>query len=128
MLEPGPLVPSTKSKTKPALLSNGVYNFLKPVVTVFFPALGAFYFALAEIWHWDSSTEVVGTIAAFNVLLGVILQLSSHMYDAEADLKYDGDAVINTEADGTKVYSLELNSDADDLENNQVLIFKVRYK
>jgi hypothetical protein len=61
-------------------ISNGLYDRLKFVAQILLPALGALYFALAQIWHLPKAEEVVGTITVIDTFLGVILGLSANTY------------------------------------------------
>ncbi|MBQ2396430.1 MAG: phage holin [Bacteroidales bacterium] len=45
------------------------------------PAIGTLYFALAGIWGFPYGEEVVGTIAAVDTFLGVILGISTAQYN-----------------------------------------------
>lgn len=64
-------------------LSNKVYDVLKFLCTIFFPACGTLYFALAQIWNLPLAEEVVGTISAITVFIGAIIGISSLNYNKE---------------------------------------------
>lgn len=64
-------------------LSNNVYNKLKWIAQYLIPALGALYFALAGIWGLPYGEQIIGTLAAIDTFLGVILGLSSSKYNKE---------------------------------------------
>ena len=64
-------------------MSNKTYDILKWVAMVFLPALGTFYFALAGIWNLPCGEQVVGTIAAIDTFMGVILGISSANYNKD---------------------------------------------
>lgn len=64
-------------------LSNGVYDFLKWVAQLFLPGLATLYFALSEIWGFPHGAEIVGTITAVDVFLGVLLGISTSQYNKE---------------------------------------------
>ena len=61
-------------------MSNKVYDVLKFLAQIVFPALGTLYFALAGIWGFPYGEEIVGTITAIDAFLGAILQISSASY------------------------------------------------
>lgn len=63
-------------------LDNRAYDVLKWFSMVVLPAAGALYFALAEIWKFPYGEEVIGTIAAVDTFLGIILGVSSAGYRA----------------------------------------------
>ncbi len=66
-------------------LSNKVYDILKWIAQYFLPAAGTLYFTLASIWSLPYGEQVVGTIAALDTFLGVLLGLSSSQYKKEKD-------------------------------------------
>ena len=62
------------------VLTNKNYDILKWVAQYGLPALGTLYFALASIWNLPYGEQVVGTITALDVFLGVLLGISSFSY------------------------------------------------
>lgn len=105
-------------------LNSRVYNFLKPVATTVLPGLAALYLALAEIWGLPKAQEVVQTITAVNVFLGIVLNISSASYN-RSDRKFDGDINVEEQPDGRAVFTLELNRNPDALEHKKEVHFKV---
>ena len=61
-------------------LSNKAYDIYKVIGQVLLPAAGTLYFTLSEIWGLPYPDKIIGTIAATNTFLGVILQISSATY------------------------------------------------
>jgi len=61
-------------------MSSKVYDVLKYIAQIALPALGAFYFALSQIWGLPYGEQIVGTIAALDTLLGVLLGISTYNY------------------------------------------------
>lgn len=61
-------------------MSNKTYDILKWIAQYLLPALGTLYFALARIWNLPYGEQVVGTIAAVDTFLGVVLGISSSRY------------------------------------------------
>ena len=61
-------------------ISNKVYDKLKWIAQYLLPAAATLYFALAGIWGFPYGEQIVGTIAALDTFLGVILGLSSANY------------------------------------------------
>jgi len=61
-------------------MSNKTFDILKWLAQIFLPALGTLYFAVASIWGLPFSEEVVGTITAIDVFLGVIIGISTSNY------------------------------------------------
>lgn len=111
---------------RPSLLSDRAYDVLKAFVTVIFPAVSAFYFALGQIWHLPHTEEVVGTLAAVTAFSGAVLKLSSISYE-NSDAKYLG--VMDGQVDpdtGKTTYSLILNGGKlDALDSAKDATFKV---
>lgn len=61
-------------------LSNRVYDLLKWTVMILLPACGTLYAALAAVWGWGASQEVVTTITAADTFLGALLGISTVNY------------------------------------------------
>ena len=64
-------------------LSDSMYNILKYIAQIALPALGAFYFALSQIWGLPYGEQIVGTLTAIDTFLGVLLGISSAQYKKE---------------------------------------------
>lgn len=64
-------------------MSDKTYDILKFVAQILLPALGTFYFALAQIWNLPLAEEIVGTITAVDALLGALLGISTAQYNKE---------------------------------------------
>lgn len=77
-----------ENSVKP-LLNNTAYDRLKFVAQILLPGIGALYFALASIWGLPKAEEVVGTITAVDVFLGLFLARASSRY-SDSDEWYDG--------------------------------------
>ena len=105
-------------------LTNRQYDTLKKGAQVVLPAAGALYFTLAQIWGLPNAEEVVGTIAAVNTFLGVVVGLAGRSYNNSPD-RFDGGIDVNTQPDGKVVYSLELNDDPEKIQNMDRVVFKV---
>ena len=63
------------------VLSNKAYDILKWIAQILLPALGTLYFALAGIWGFPYGEQIIGTITAVDVFLGVLLGISSANYN-----------------------------------------------
>lgn len=114
---------STTPVTKP-LLKNEVYDVLKFIAQIALPAVGTLYFALAAIWSLPHPEQVIGTITAVDVFLGVLLGLSTSSYN-KSEAVHDGTMVVNTSDPMKDTYSLELTTPVEDLANKKVITFKV---
>jgi len=62
-------------------MSNKCYDALKWVAQYLLPAVGTLYFTLSTIWGLPYGEQVVGTVAAVDTFLGVILGLSTAQYN-----------------------------------------------
>lgn len=105
------------------LLSNRVYDALKPIVQVVLPGLAALYFALAQIWHLPGAEEVVGTIAALDTFLGLLLGLSSKSYK-NSDARFDGMLAVEDTQVGSRLRVQQLDPNA--LVTKNEVTFKVQ--
>lgn len=105
-------------------LSDSVYDKLKKMTQVGFPALGSLYFGLAQIWDLPAGEEVVGSIALVTTFFGVVLGVSSKNYNA-ANNSTDGEILIMHPEPGKKRYSLDLDGNPDDISHGDVIKFKV---
>lgn len=63
------------------MMSNKVYDVLKYVAQIILPALATLYFTLAGIWDFPYGEQIVGTIAAIDTFLGVVLGISTYNYN-----------------------------------------------
>ncbi len=57
-----------------------LYDRLKWVAQIFLPALGALVFALGGVWGFDTTGKIVGSIAAVDAFLGLLLKKSNDNY------------------------------------------------
>lgn len=62
-------------------LDDRIYNVLKYLCQIGLPALGTFYFTLAQICNLPYAEQVVGIIAAVTTLLGTLLGISTYNYN-----------------------------------------------
>ena len=69
-------------------MNNKVYDILKWIAQIVLPALGALYFALAQIWGLPFGEEIVGTITAIDCFLGAILGISNMQYKKKIEQKF----------------------------------------
>lgn len=61
-------------------MSNKGYDIMKYIAQLVLPALATLYFTLAGIWGFPYGEQIVGTIAAIDTFLGVLLKISSDEY------------------------------------------------
>lgn len=115
---------SQHSKTKTPLLGDKAYSALKSLATIGLPAVGALYFALAQIWGLPEPEKVVGTIASVNTFVGVLLGVSSRSYN-NSNVMYDGTITLEDSGNG-KMASIQLHHDTEaELTKKNIAVFKV---
>jgi hypothetical protein len=61
-------------------MSNRAYDVLKWLAQIGLPAVGTLYSALAGIWNFPYTEEIVGTMLAVDTFLGVLLGISASRY------------------------------------------------
>lgn len=107
------------------ILGNTTYDTMKYTTEIILPGIGALYFALAQIWGLPNAEEVVGSLAALTVFLGLLVGYSRKSYN-HSDAKFDGEMVIEDNADGTgTMFSLDLSTPPEDMEQMHELKFRV---
>ena len=63
------------------IMTNKMYDILKWIAQLLLPALATFYFVLSGIWGFPYGEQVVGSIAAIDTFLGVLLGVSNAKYN-----------------------------------------------
>lgn len=86
---------SHHAKTKTPLLGDRAYKAVKASAALILPAIGTLYFTVAQIWGLPNAEEVVGTIAAVNTFVGVVLGISTRSYNnSSAKPQYVGEVAF----------------------------------
>ena len=62
------------------IFTDKTYDVLKWIAQYLLPALGTLYAALAGLWGLPYGEQIVGTISAVDVFIGVLLGISSANY------------------------------------------------
>ena len=62
-------------------LSDKAYDAIKWVVIIVLPAIATLYAALAAVWGWPYSEQIVTTINAIDTFLGAVLCVSTANYN-----------------------------------------------
>ena len=62
-------------------MSNKLYDVLKYLTIIVFPAIGALYTGLSQIWNLPYAAEVPATITVICTFLGAILCISTAQYN-----------------------------------------------
>jgi len=61
------------------------YDILKWIAQYLLPGVGTLYFALSGIWGLPYGEQVIGTITAVDVFLGVLIGVSANQYNKTND-------------------------------------------
>lgn len=104
------------------MLTGRLYDWLKWIAQIVLPAFGTLYFTLAGIWGLPSANEIVGTVMAVDLFLGVLLGISTASYN-----KQIASGVMNVEETpvGEK-FTLELDEDPSDLSEKKEARFQIQ--
>lgn len=71
------------------MITDRQYQILKWIAAAGLPAAGTAIFAVGQIWGIPYIPEIVGTVIAFNTMLGAFLGVEAADYGTR-DRKYDG--------------------------------------
>jgi len=63
------------------ILSTRVYDALKWITLVLLPAIGVFYFSMADTWNLPYATEIVATISGLDLFLAALLGISTNKFN-----------------------------------------------
>lgn len=103
------------------------YDILKAIAQFWLPGAATCYAALALIWGLPYGEQIVGTIAAIDTFLGVILSISTAAYNKTAAAASDGTLRIDTSAP-TDIYRFELNVPLSELGDKKLVTLVVDTK
>lgn len=103
------------------MITGKLYDYLKWIAQVVLPALATLYFTIGGIWGLPSVNEVVHTIVAVDLFLGVLLGISQANYNKKV-----ANGVMNVEPTATgQKFTLELDDDPSNLPGKKEARFKV---
>lgn len=105
-------------------ITNKVYDIIKWIVVIVLPAIITLYSTLGGIWNFPYVNEIVGTLAAIDVFLGVIMKVSGFSYNKELDGTLHIDTITD---DATDKYLFEIN-DLDNLASKDKIMLKINQK
>lgn len=107
------------------MISNKLYDIFRFLVEIILPGLGVLYTTLAAIWGLPFATEIVGTIVAIALFLGLFLKYSSWKYQSSG-AAYQGEIVVNRDPMADKPLELVFNEPLlNQVETNKVINLKV---
>lgn len=104
------------------MITGKLYDRLKWLAQVVLPALGTLYFTVGGIWDLPSVSEVVRSIVAFDLFLGVILGVSQVNYNKQVA---GGEVKVKDTEEGGQMFTLELDGDPTKLPDMKEARFKV---
>lgn len=111
------------------VLGSKLYDKLKFLVQVILPGVATLYAALAAFWGFPHVNEVVGSITAIALFLGLMLgQSTKNFVPPTTDAHPVGDAILadSTEVEGKQTLRFELNVPPEEFVSNDVVKFNVR--
>lgn len=62
-------------------MSDKTFNFIRFLAEVLISAIGAFYYAIADIWGLPYGAQIVATCAAISTFLGIFTQWQRARYN-----------------------------------------------
>lgn len=108
------------------IMSKSTYDIISMIAQYWLPAAGTLYFTLSQIWGLPYAEQVVGTILAVSLFLGVLLGYAKFYYN-RSDERYDGELVIDTHDPMKDTYSLNVSTPILELENKDEISLKVQH-
>ena len=61
-------------------ITNKMYDAIKWIVVIVIPAIITLYATLGNIWNFPRVEQITASLAAIDVFLGAIMQISSSKY------------------------------------------------
>lgn len=121
---PNPPAHAAEVPKKDHLLTNKLYNIIKFLAMTLLPAAGTLYFTLSGLWGLPNTEQVIGSITAVDLFLGVLLGISSNSYKYSS-AKYDGTIEVDKADTGKTMFTLALDTPTDELEDKEEVVFNV---
>lgn len=115
---------STNASGDTTLVSNRTYHNLNTIVQFVLPSISVFYFVSSAIWNLPNTESIMGSLAFLMLILGVFIRMAKKIYYGN-DSRFNGYIDIQQTPDGRKLYSLELNSDPEEIDKMSSVTFKV---
>ncbi len=108
------------------MITGKLYDWLKWIAQIFLPGVGTLYFTLAGIWGLPNADEIVGTIMAVDLFLGLILGISQVQYNK--GVAKGGDFNVFQDEAGRMEFSMALEAEPEELAEKKELRFDVKKK
>ena len=110
---------------EPKPIFNGkVYDLIKKLVQLILPGIGTLYFTLAKIWGLPAAEQVVGSLTAIALFLGVLIGISSNRYNAGTG-SYAGDLLVSENDGEVTIKKLSLELTPEQIAGRKTIVFKV---
>lgn len=104
-------------------LSKEMYEILKRIAMVWLPAAATLYGTVSAVWGLPAASAVIGTIVAVDTFLGILLGVSTSLYNAGATSS--GVITVNHANPEMGRLSFNITQDLDELEQLGTVVFKV---
>lgn len=114
-----------KIATEQSFFNNKTYDLAQAFVTMVFPAVLVLYAALASVWHWAYTEQVIASGAAIVTFLGVVLKVSQTRYKKAVQNTYDGFIAVDTSATDSATVRLSLDTPVDALQNRDAVVLRL---
>jgi hypothetical protein len=108
------------------MITGKLYDWLKWIAQIVLPGLGTLYFTLAGIWGLPNAEEIVGTVMAVDLFLGLLLGISQVQYNK--GVAQGGDFNVFEGEDGSLEFSMALEAEPEELAKKKELRFDVKKK
>lgn len=106
------------------LINDKVYNIIKWIIVYLLPALGTLYFSVSQLWGIPHAEQILGTISSVTIFLSMLLGISGSSYKKNGS-GTDGTMLVDTSNPDKDVYLLQLNNEAMNLAEKDIITFKV---
>lgn len=72
-------------------MTDKTYNFIRFLAEIAISAVGALYYAIADIWNLPYGEPVVATCAAVSAFLGIFTEWQRRRYNSTVDIQKEQD-------------------------------------
>lgn len=108
-----------------SLLSSTQYNILKWVVIIVLPAITTVYGTFSTIWGWPNGDQIVASLSAVTLFLGIIIGVSTSSYN-KSSAGPSGTLVIDRKGSMAQTY-LAFEQDPKTLPEGGQVTFDVKH-